>query len=83
MVSITYFFAGNAPDVDNVPKPILDALEDLIYANDSQVSDLCSRKREIHRVLRVQNPTLLGPLQASQPFLHIKVAEAPSQEVVC
>ena len=60
MVSITYYFADNAPDVDNVPKPIMDALKDL-----------------------VSNPTLLGPLQTSEPFLHIKVAEAPSQEVAC
>jgi len=28
MVSITYYFADNAPDVDNVPKPIMDALKD-------------------------------------------------------
>ena len=83
MVSITYFFTDTAPDVDNVPKPILDALKELIYADDSQVSDLFSSKRDIYRVLRVRNPTLLGPLQTSEPFLHVKVAEAPSQEVAC
>lgn len=83
MVTITYFFTNNAPDVDNVPKPILDALKELVYADDSQVSDLFSRKRNIYHVLRVQNPTLLAPILSSKPFLHITVAEAPSQEVAC
>lgn len=83
MVSITYFFTDTAPDVDNVPKPILDALKERIYADDSQVSDPFSSKRDNYRVLRVRNPTLLGPLQTSEPFLHVKVAEAPSQEMAC
>lgn len=81
MVGTTYFFSGHAPDVDNVPKPILDALNTLVYADDSQVSDLLSRKRCIYHIQRVQNPTLLGPLHGSQPFLHISVTKAPSQEV--
>ena len=83
MVGITYFFTGQSPDVDNIPKPILDALNTLVYTDDSQVFDLLSRKRYIYRIKRVKNPTLLGPLQGSKPFLHIFVTRAPSQEVAC
>lgn len=81
-VSVTNFFTHAAPDVDNVPKPILDAFKELIYTDDSQVSDLCSSKRAIRRVLRVQNPTLQVLLHRGRPFLHITVDETPSHEGV-
>ena len=32
MVVITYYFKGGALDVDNMPKPIFDALNGLVYA---------------------------------------------------
>ena len=83
MVSITYFFEGASLDVDNIPKPILDALEGLAYSNDTQVSDLLCRKRDLNRDLRIQNPSplLIETLGHSQQFLHIAVASALSQEV--
>ena len=40
MVVITYYFKGGALDVDNMPKPILDALNGLVYADDRQITDL-------------------------------------------
>ena len=33
--TITYFFDGAALDVDNIPKPILDALKGVVYFDDS------------------------------------------------
>ena len=83
MVSITYFFEGGSLDVDNIPKPILDALKGLIYRDDSQVTDLLCRKRDLNGDLRIQNPSsvLLGTLQQSEQFLHITVISALNQEV--
>ena len=43
MVTITYVYSNSPMDVDNIPKPILDALKDLIYFDDSQVTDLICR----------------------------------------
>ena len=40
MVTITYFFDDILVDVDNIPKPILDALEGVVFEDDSQVYDL-------------------------------------------
>ena len=45
MVTITYFFDDIPVDVDNIPKPILDALKGLAFRDDSQVYDLLCRKR--------------------------------------
>ena len=82
-VAITYFFDHPLIDVDNVPKPILDALKGLVYSDDSQVTDLLCRKRDLNADLRIHNPSsdLLATLGRSEPFLHIVVARALSQEV--
>ena len=84
MVSITCFFEdASLFDLDNIPKPILDALKGLVYSDDKQVSDLLCRKRGLNEDLRIQNPSslLLETLGHSQQFLHIAVANALSQEV--
>jgi hypothetical protein len=82
--TITYFFFDYTPlDVDNIPKPILDALNGLVYADDSQVTDLLCRKRDRSGDLRVTDPSqvLLTRLRGQGSFLHIVVDEAMSQEV--
>ena len=83
MVVITYFFKGEALDVDNMPKPILDALNGLVYADDSQITDLVCRKRDRNRDLQFENPSsvLVETLGRSEQFLHITVANAMSLEV--
>ena len=83
MVVITYFFKGEALDVDNMPKPILDALNGLVYADDSQITDLVCRKRDRNRDLQFENPSsvLVETLGRSEQFLHITVANARSLEV--
>ena len=84
MVIITYFYEGAPLDVDNIPKPILDALNGLVYSDDAKVSDLLCRKRDLNGDLRFQNPsavlleTFHGP---EQQFLHITVDSALTQEV--
>ena len=43
-------------DIDNLPKPISDALKGLVYLDDEQVTDIVCRKRNLNRELRVENP---------------------------
>ena len=83
MVAITYFFEDASLDVDNIPKPILDALEGLVYSDDSQVSDLLCRKRDMNGDLRIQDPSsiLIDNLRYAEQFLYITVASALNQEV--
>ena len=82
-VVITYYFKGGALDVDNMPKPILDALNGLVYADDRQITDLVCRKRDRNRDLQFENPSsvLVETLGRSEQFLHITVANARSLEV--
>ena len=46
-VEITHFFEGAPADVDNMVKPILDAMKGFVYADDCQVTDLVSRRRPL------------------------------------
>ncbi len=83
MVTITYLYEGASLDVDNISKPILDALKGLVYSDDTQVSDLLCRKRDLKGDLRIQDPLLLllKTLEHSEQFLHIIVDNTLNQEV--
>ena len=84
MVTVTHFFGRVAPDVDNIPKPILDALKGLIYSDDSQVTDMLCRKRNLNDILQVQSPSIIlnEAFDRGDEFLHIVVESAPVQEVI-
>ncbi len=89
-VAISYFCFDPSPDrrhsldVDNVPKPILDALKGLVYVDDKHVIDVVCRRRNLADDLRTQNLTsLLVPrMSGTDPFLHIAIAPADSLELM-
>lgn len=90
MLTITYFYDTESmdidkiPDVDNIPKPIADALKELVYLDDKQVTDVLCRKRDLNRDFRVENPSALlaEGLDRRKQFLHIIVEDAPDQGVI-
>ncbi|MCH7746201.1 MAG: RusA family crossover junction endodeoxyribonuclease [Chloroflexi bacterium] len=84
MVTITYFFDSAAPDVDNIPKPMLDALNGLVYLDDEQVTDILCRKRNLNNGLRIENlsSALTEGLSRGNDFLHVLVEESPDQQEV-
>lgn len=47
MLQITYFYSDDKLDVDNIVKPIQDALNGLAYVDDGQITDLIVRKRNL------------------------------------
>ncbi|MGH7717964.1 MAG: RusA family crossover junction endodeoxyribonuclease [Gemmatimonadaceae bacterium] len=76
---IFYFFDDAPVDIDNVTKPIHDALVGLAYADDIQVSDSVSRRRELHGQFSIADltPVLADALDRSVEFLHVSVSKAP------
>ena len=88
MVAITCFFDAVSLDVDNVPKPVLDALKGVVYTDDTHVTDLICRKRDIkltawpNEAIQDESPALLEAIKGRQQFLHIRVADAPTEEVL-
>lgn len=83
-VTIVYYYEGDALDVDNMVKPILDALNDVIYVDDAQVTDCIAAKRNIDGAFRVRgvSPVLAAGFCWGEEFLHVKVENAPNHEEV-
>lgn len=83
MVTITYFYDSTPMDVDDIPKPILDALKGLIFFDDSQITDLLCRKRVLRPSFQTRDlsPSLRQALGRTRQFIHIIVDDAPDPEV--
>ena len=83
-VTITYVSSRARLDVDNIPKPILDALTGLVYADDRQVADLVCRRKSLDPNLRIRNasPLFYESFRAGEQFLHVAVGNALVQEVI-
>ena len=85
MLTIMYFYESvPSIDIDNIHKPISDALKGLVYLDDEQITDVLCLKRNRNSNLRIENPSSIlaeGFSRGSQ-FLYILVEEAPNQEVI-
>ena len=83
MLQITYFYDSVQIDIDNIVKPIQDAIIGLAYVDDEQVSDLLVRKRNLSSNFIIENmtSTLAEGFARGNEFLHIVVIDAPNQEV--
>ena len=78
-VTINYIYAQTSLDVDNVPKPILDALKELVHPDDDQVFDLVCHKRSSRgRMLALPSATSLLRRYADSrgEFVHVLVDRA-------
>lgn len=76
-VRITYFYDDESPDVDNIIKPIQDALTGLVYLDDAQVEDTGAMKRSLDGSYRLEgaSPTLLDAFVEGEIFLYVRVSE--------
>ena len=84
MLTITYLYDRVDLDVDNIPKPIMDALKGLAYSDDGQVTDMLCRKRDIHDDLQFLDfsQIVMDAFGREERFVHILVEEAQTLEVV-
>lgn len=84
--TLTCFLAeGFDIDVDNVAKPILDAIKaNVLLSDDALVVDLTIRKRNLGVALSVVDPPpgLAAALETGDPFVYVEVEEEPSSHVL-
>ena len=79
---IVYYYDGAPLDIDNMLKPIQDALNGLVYEDDRQVSDLVVGKRSLNGSYRVRGMSLAlarGFVNGTD-FIHVLVEEAPDHQ---
>ncbi len=71
-------------DVDNIVKPILDALAQHIYYDDKQVERVWVQKFEPGRVFNFAKPSevLSEALSGEKPLLFIRLGDDPTEGLV-
>lgn len=81
---LTYYYDQAAPDVDNIIKPIQDALVGVVYVDDNQVANTSSRKRDINGSYRLRHAPadVVLAFSSGGDFIHIVVRDyIDSQEL--
>jgi crossover junction endodeoxyribonuclease RusA len=81
---VTFYFETRAGDMDNIRKPIQDALQGIVYVNDKQVTEGTDRCFDINGpfVARWWSRRLGLAFSDGRPFVHIEVWVDPDQESV-
>lgn len=76
-VAITYYHDGAAPavDIDNIIKPIQDAMIGIVYLDDRQVADVRATRinTAVARLISSASPHLIAQLAIPGDFVHIVV----------
>jgi crossover junction endodeoxyribonuclease RusA len=85
-VAVTLFYFPDTPmqgDIDNIVKPILDALGRHIYVDDSQVERVVIQKFEPGNVFLFSAPSavLANALQIRKPLLYVRLSNNPFEEL--
>jgi crossover junction endodeoxyribonuclease RusA len=76
-LTITYYHEGPAPDADNVIKLIQDSLNGIAYADDEQVVEVRSRRRDLNGAYKVRHARieLLEAMAQGDEFVHVLVED--------
>ncbi|OJW58661.1 MAG: crossover junction endodeoxyribonuclease RusA [Sphingobacteriales bacterium 50-39] len=74
-IIVTNFYEDAAPDVDNIVKPIQDALIGVVYNDDSQITDCMTKKRKITGSFKVKglSRAMADGFVMDADFIHVKV----------
>ena len=72
---VTHYFDVSGPDVDNIIKPIQDALVGVVYVDDRQVQHTSSRRRDLNDSYKIKkaDSALLLAFANGKDFVHILV----------
>jgi hypothetical protein len=83
-ISVTLFYFPDAPmqgDIDNIVKPVLDALCRHIYLDDRQVERVWVQKFDPGKVFQFSTPSaaLAGALDGGKPVLYVRLSNDPAE----
>lgn len=85
-IAVTLYYFPDATmrgDVDNIVKPILDALNGHIYRNDRQVERVLVQKFEVGNIFGFSAPsgTLEETLRRPKPNLYVRLSDDPFEDL--
>jgi crossover junction endodeoxyribonuclease RusA len=83
-LKLLYIYDETALDVDNILKPIQDALIGVLLEDDSVVTDVEIRRRWRRTTFTVNavSPTLAAGLALGTDFVYVALSDAPAQDVL-
>lgn len=81
---ILYFYRAGSVDVDNMVKPILDAMNTLVYVDDGQILQIIARRTELATGLDISGaaPELVEALNADSDFVFVQVNGPPDHGAI-
>ena len=81
-ITLVYLYDEAALDIDNIIKPIQDALVGLAFPDDSLVTDAVIRRRQLRGTfdLSVVSPVLIEGFECGDEFVYVHIGDAPPQE---
>jgi crossover junction endodeoxyribonuclease RusA len=81
-VTLIYLYDEAALDVDNILKPIQDALIGLGFFDDSLVTDAIIRRRHLRGTFDLTHvsPVLVEGFEYGNEFVYVQIGDAPPQE---
>jgi crossover junction endodeoxyribonuclease RusA len=81
-VTVTYFYDGEALDVDNMLKPIQDALIGIALEDDNCVTDVRGAKRDLGNAFAVRGMSraLADGFVSGNPFVHVRIDHPPDHK---
>ena len=79
---VTHYAEGRIADMDNLLRPIQDALQGIVYVNDRVVKDVAGNWRDIDGRFRLRYiaRSLAEAFSDGREFLHIRIWRASGQE---
>ena len=79
-----YIYDEAALDVDNILKPIQDALVGVLLEDDSIITDVEIRRRWRRTTFTINtvSPTLAAGLALGREFVYVALSDAPAQDVL-
>ena len=81
-MTVVYYYDRDPLDVDNMLKPIQDALNQVVYLDDTQITDTRGSKRSLSGSFRVKGmgEALAKGFTHGSDFVYIRVQEAANME---
>ena len=83
-VTLYYFPAAEmVGDIDNIVKPILDALNRYVYLSDRQIQRISVQKFEPGNVFRFDapSPILQDAINRAKPVLYVRISDDPFEDL--
>ena len=74
-VTIVHYFESTTIDVDNLPKPILDAMKGVFYLDDGQIQELIVQRHSLSEEFSIETASnvIRAELDRGGEFVYIRV----------